>query len=436
MNNLLLFGAGRSSLYLIEYLQKWCFENQCALLVCDKDISYAKNNLQNQEGLTFTELDIFDQAKVEALVKESRMVISLLPAALHIHIAKLCLEYNKNLGTASYISEEMKALHQTAKDKGLVFLNECGLDPGIDHMSAMQMMDAIKTDGGVINSFESYCGGLTANESDGDNPWKYKFSWNPRNVVLAGAGAPAQFLHNNELKMVPYHQLFKHIETFEIEGAGTYEAYANRDSLKYMGLYNLEHVASMKRGTFRKKGYAAAWQVIVELGLTDDTTPLHLKAGTTLSQWLAAYLPDGHGDLKSEVKALTHCSDAEIEKLDWLGLFGNDALPITNGTSAQILEEILKPKWHLMPTDKDLIVMLHKIGYTQNGTQQWRSLHMTLEGLSETHTAMAKTVGLPLAIACKLILENKIEARGVLAPVTAEFYNPVLAELETFGICF
>ena len=191
MNNLLLFGAGRSSLYLIEYLQKWCIANQCALLICDKDISYAKNNLQNHEGLTFTELDIFDHSKVEALVKDSRMVISLLPAALHIHIAKLCLEHHKNLGTASYISDEMKALHQAAKDKGLIFLNECGLDPGIDHMSAMQMMDAIKADGGVMNSFESYCGGLVANESDGDNPWKYKFSWNPRNVVLAGAGAPA-----------------------------------------------------------------------------------------------------------------------------------------------------------------------------------------------------------------------------------------------------
>lgn len=436
MNNLLLFGAGRSSLYLIEYLQHWCNANSCSLLICDKDVSYVKQNIQNHDGLTFIELDIFDVAKVEALIQDSRMVISLLPAALHIHIAKLCLQHNKHLGTASYISDEMKALHLAAKDKGLIFLNECGLDPGIDHMSAMQMMDAIKAEGGVINSFESYCGGLVANASDGDNPWKYKFSWNPRNVVLAGAGAPAQFLHNNELKMVPYHQLFKHIETFDIAGAGTYEAYANRDSLKYMALYNLEQVASMKRGTFRKKGYAAAWQVLVELGLTDDTTPLHLKENTTLSQWLATYLPNGHGDLKAEVKTLTHCTDTEIEKLEWLGLFGHTILPITQGTSAQILEEILKPKWHLNATDKDLIVMLHKIGYMQNGAQQWRSVHMTLEGASETHTAMAKTVGLPLAIACKLILENKIEARGVLAPVTSEFYQPILAELETYGIQF
>ncbi|MDI1232955.1 MAG: saccharopine dehydrogenase C-terminal domain-containing protein, partial [bacterium] len=282
----------------------------------------------------------------------------------------------------------------------------------------------------------SYCGGLVANNSDGDNPWKYKFSWNPRNVVLAGAGAPALFLKNNELKLVPYHQLFKHIETFEIENAGSFEAYANRDSLKYMALYNLEQVSSMKRGTLRKKGYAAAWQVIVELGLTDDSIALQFSKGTTLSQWLATYLPNGHGDLKTELRLLTHCGEDEIAKLEWLGLFGHEKLPLISGTSAQILEEILKPKWHLSASDKDLIVMLHKIGYMQNGIQYWRSVHMTLEGESDTHTAMAKTVGLPLAIACKLILENKIQTKGVLAPVTEEFYEPVLKELENFGIYF
>ena len=364
------------------------------------------------------------------------MVISLLPAALHIHIAKLCLLHNKNMGTASYISDEMKGLNQEAISKGLIFLNECGLDPGIDHMSAMQMMDEIKADGGTITSFESYCGGLIANACDGDNPWKYKFTWNPRNVVLAGAGAPAQFLQNGQLKIVPYHQLFNHLEKFNIEGSGVYEAYPNRDSLKYRELYHLHDLDTMVRGTFRKEGYSKAWQALISLGLTDDTTTLYLKPGTSMKEWLSSYLKDGYSNIKNEVKVYTNCTDSEIKKLDWLGFFTEKPLPITTGTSAQILEEILKIKWKLEAEDKDLVVMLHKIGYTKNEESHHKIASMSIEGDSDTHTAMAKTVGLPLAIACKLILEGKIEGRGVLAPVSAEFYNPVLAELEGFGIRF
>ncbi|MES2617929.1 MAG: saccharopine dehydrogenase C-terminal domain-containing protein [Bacteroidota bacterium] len=436
MKNIVLFGAGRSSIYLVEYLQAWCVKNNYMLIIGDKDVQYVQDNVKEKDNLQFQTIDIFDHEKVEALIKISELVISLLPAALHMHIAHLCLDNHKHMATASYVSDEMKAIHDDAINKGLIFLNECGLDPGIDHMSAMQLMDNIKSKGGIINSFESYCGGLVANACDGDNPWKYKFSWNPRNVVVAGQGAPAQFLLDGQLKVLPYHQLFAYTKDFTIGNHGTFEAYPNRDSLKYRPLYGLDHIATMVRGTFRKQGYASAWQVLVVLGLTDDTTKLYYPQGTTMQQWLTTYMVHPYQDLKNAVKTATHCTDADIAKLEWLGLFGNEVLPLYEGTSAQILEEILKIKWLLLPNDRDMVVMLHKIGYQLNGENKAATSTLVIEGESNTHTAMAKTVGLPLAIACRLILENKISQRGVVVPVDCELYTPVLEELKGFGIHF
>jgi len=359
-----------------------------------------------------------------------------LPAALHIHIAKWCLQAHKHLATASYISDEMKALHSEAESKGLIFLNEIGLDPGIDHMSAMKMMDEIRAKGGVIDGFKSYCGGLVADEDDGENPWKYKFSWNPRNVVLAAQGAPAMFLEKGQLKLTPYHQVFAHPIKFDIPQYGQLEAYPNRDSLKYIELYHLHGVKDMVRGTFRKPGYCKAWQVFVDLGLCDDSQVLHLPANTTMSEWLGMYLPAGAGNLKSKLQAYTQCSEDAIEKIDYLGFFSEEQIPMLTGTSAQILEEVLKLKWKLEANDKDLVVMLHKIDYNLNGQAHTQIASMVLKGESNTHTAMAKTVGLPLAIGVKLILENKISEKGVLAPVFEDIYLPVLEELKGFGIDF
>jgi saccharopine dehydrogenase-like NADP-dependent oxidoreductase len=364
------------------------------------------------------------------------MVVSLLPAALHIHIAKWCLQAHKHLATASYISEEMKALHTEAESKGLVFLNEMGLDPGIDHMSAMKMMDEIRAKGGIISGFKSYCGGLVADEDDGENPWKYKFSWNPRNVVLAAQGGPAVFLEHGQLKLLPYHQVFAMPINYGIPNYGQLEAYPNRDSLKYIELYHLNGVKDMIRGTFRKPGYCKAWQVLVDLGLCDDSQVLHLPTNTTMSEWLGMYLPAGAGNLKSKLQAYTQCSEDAIEKIDYLGFFSEEQIPMLTGTSAQILEEVLKLKWKLEASDKDLVVMLHKIDYNLNGQAHTQIASMVLKGESNTHTAMAKTVGLPLAIGVKLILENKISEKGVLAPVFEDIYLPVLEELKGFGIDF
>ena len=436
VKQILVLGAGRSSLTLIEYLAKYADQEQYQLLVCDKDVQYASSHVKGYSSIRFVSIDIFDEAAVLPLIQNSSVVVSLLPAALHIHIAKWCLQAHKHLATASYISDEMKALHQEAESKGLIFLNEIGLDPGIDHMSAMKMMDEIRAKGGVIDGFKSYCGGLVADEDDGENPWKYKFSWNPRNVVLAAQGAPAMFLEQGQLKLTPYHQVFAHPLTFDIPQYGQLEAYPNRDSLKYIELYHLHGIKDMVRGTFRKPGYCKAWQVFVELGICDDSQALNLSSEMTMKDWLGMYLPSGQDSLESRLMQHTHCSEAEIEKLKYLGFFSNDLLPLLKGSSAQILEEVLKIKWKLEANDKDLVVMLHKIHYNLNGQAHTQIASMVLKGESNTHTAMAKTVGLPLAIGVKLILENKISKKGVLAPVFEDIYLPVLEELKSFGIDF
>jgi saccharopine dehydrogenase-like NADP-dependent oxidoreductase len=431
-----VFGAGRSSLYLIEYLGKYCASMELQLLVCDMDISYAREHARVHAGVEFMAMDIRDSEKLTGLVKNSVLVVSLLPATLHIEIAKTCLEYGKNLATASYISDEMKALDEEVKAAGLIFLNESGLDPGIDHLSAMQMMDDIRSEGGEITGFESYCGGLVADEDDGDNPWRYKFSWSPRNVVLAGQGPPAQYMQDKKLKLVPYHQVFRHVETFGIEGYRLLEGYPNRDSLKYIHLYGLQDISHMIRGTLRKQGYASAWQVFVNLGMTDDATVLEFSKGTTMSEWLNTFLPSSELNQRQNLQQYSGCSESDLGKIQWLGLFTDEKLPLLKGTSAQILEEILKQKWKLNSSDKDLVVMLHRIRYTRGGEGHLHQATMVLQGESNTHTAMAKTVGLPLAIACKLILEDRIKSRGVIAPVMKEIYEPVLTELGEYGISF
>jgi saccharopine dehydrogenase-like NADP-dependent oxidoreductase len=435
VKHVIVFGAGRSSLYLIEYLGEYCYVKGWQLLVCDKDTSYAKEYAKI-EGVEYVTLDIFDTEKVSGLIENSVMVVSLLPATLHIHIAKLCLQHKKHMATASYISEEMQNLDEGVKAAGLIFLNEVGLDPGIDHLSAMQMMDTIRQEGGEITGFESYCGGLVADENDGDNPWKYKFSWNPRNVILAGQGAPAQYLSDKKLKLLPYHQVFKHVETFGVEGYGVLEGYPNRDSLKYMKLYGLGDVSHMIRGTLRKLGYCKAWQVLIDLGMTDDSAVLEFDENTSLNTWFNTYLPTTGQDIWQNLRQYTGCSEAEVGKLIWLGLSSDEKLPLSKGTSAQILEEVLKNKWRLEAHDKDMVVMIHRIKYKKGDSTYVHLATMVLKGESNTHTAMAKTVGLPLAISCKLILENSITERGVLAPVTKDIYEPVLAELQSWGIGF
>jgi saccharopine dehydrogenase-like NADP-dependent oxidoreductase len=436
VNQILVFGAGRSSLFLIEILERYCQSHPFQLLVCDKDVAYAKANFVQSKNVTYQTLDIFNQDEVEALVQNSSLIVSMLPAALHINIAKLCLKHKKNLATASYVSDDMKALHQDVVSKGLVFLNEIGLDPGIDHMSAMQMMDAIKQKGGKIIGFKSFTGGLIADEDDGDNPWKYKFTWNPRNVVVAAQGPPATYLQDNHIKLMPYHKIFSESIDFSIPNYGTLEGYPNRDSLKYIELYGLHNIKTILRGTLRKPGFCSAWNVFVTLGMTDDSVQLKFPEHTTLNTWLKSYLPGEQTNQKEYIKSYCQCSDLDVQKLEWLGFFAEDKLPLCSGSSAQILEAVLTPKWKLQNDDKDLIVMLHEIEYELNGKSHTHTATLVLNGENSTRTAMAKTVGSPLALGCIQILEDKITQKGVLAPMSKEIYEPVLEQLHKLGIQF
>jgi saccharopine dehydrogenase-like NADP-dependent oxidoreductase len=363
-------------------------------------------------------------------------VISLIPASLHVLVAKLCLEKKKHLLTASYVSDEMKFFHKEAKAKGLLFMNECGLDPGIDHMSAMQVMDKIKSKGGRLTSFESFTGGLIAPETDVENPWRYKFTWNSRNVVMAGQST-AKYLQHGSYRFIPYQQLFQRIVSVSVPGYGEYEGYANRDSLKYIGTYGLEGIQTMLRGTLRNKGFCSAWNVFVQLGCCDDTYEMENVSEMTHRDFIDAFLPAHFSKtIQQKISEQIGVSTTghEVECLRWSGLFENEKIGLSKGTPAQILEHILNKKWKLNAGDKDLIVMWHRFIYEQDGKKKEIQASLIAKGDDSNFTAMAKTVGLPLAITAKLLMQNKIQQRGVAIPVTKEIYEPVLEELKSIGI--
>jgi len=439
MKNILLLGAGRSASTLIRYLAENATQNEWNVSIADAQQELVLSKIKPYPQLKGLVLDINNSENTQKLIAEQDIVISLLPPALHIQIARWCLELGRNLLTASYVSPEMRAMHQAVKEKGLLFLNEIGLDPGIDHLSAMKILDRIRLQGGKILSFKSFTGGLIAPESD-NNPWNYKFTWNPQNVVLAGQGV-AKYLEEGQIKYIPYQQLFRRIETIEIAGFGTFEGYANRDSLSYQQIYGLENIQTLLRGTLRKQGYCSAWDCFVQLGMTDNSTLLPTK-NLTHRKFLETFLPAKKAPLKEifiETLAIKPEMQADIlRKFDFLELFDEKPihLPQAEATPAQILQHILEQKWVLAPDDKDMIVMQHIVDYELDSKVKRITSELVVIGEDNLHTAMAKTVGLPLAIACKLVLEGKIQAKGVVVPVSQEFYEPILAELEQLGITF
>ena len=354
-------------------------------------------------------------------------------------VANDCIAFEKHLVTASYVSEEIKTLDQKAKEKGLVFMNEIGLDPGIDHMSAMQILDRIRDKGGNILLFESFTGGLVAPEND-TNLWNYKFTWNPRNVVLAGQGGAAKFLQEGTYKYIPYHKLFRRTEFFEIEGYGRFEGYANRNSLNYREAYGLQDVLTLYRGTMRRVGFSKAWNMFVQLGATDDSFTIENSEGMTYREFINSFLPYSPTDsveLKLRHYLKIEQDDIMWEKLLELNVFDNQkTVPLKNATPAQILQYILEDSWSLHEKDKDMIVMYHKFGYELNGKQYQIDANMVVKGESRSHTAMAKTVGLPVAIATLAILNKTITTPGVQIPLQKEVYEPILEALKNYGIVF
>jgi saccharopine dehydrogenase-like NADP-dependent oxidoreductase len=333
----------------------------------------------------------------------------------------------------------MQALNKEAKSKNLVFLNEIGVDPGIDHMSAMQVIDRIRESGGKLLLFESFTGGLMAPESD-TNLWNYKFTWNPRNVVLAGQGGAAKFLQESKFKYIPYHRLFRRTEFLEVDGYGRFEAYANRDSLKYKGVYGLDSIQTLYRGTIRRVGFSRAWQIFVILGLTDDSYTIADSENMSYRDFVNSFLPYSPTDsveLKLRYKLKIDQDDILWEKLEELDIFSAEKkVTLKNASPAQILQKILLDSWSLEPKDKDMIVMYHKFGYELNGEKHQIDATMVCTGDDQTFTAMAKTVGLPVGIATLAILNNKIKRYGVQIPINKDIYEPILSELESFGVIF
>lgn len=439
MRVILILGAGRSASSLIQYLLSKSIEEDLHLVIGDLSLHLAQKKTKNHPNATAIALDIFDANQRQEAIQKADIVISMLPAHLHIEIARDCVLYKKNMVTASYISDEMQQLDLAVKENNLIFMNEVGLDPGIDHMSAMKVIDEIKDKGGKMLLFESFCGGLVAPESD-TNLWNYKFTWAPRNVVLAGQGGCAKFIQEGTYKYIPYCNLFRRTEFLEVEGYGRFEGYSNRDSLKYKSVYGLDDILTLYRGTIRRVGFSKAWNMFVQLGMTDDGYIMEDSENMSYRQFVNSFLPYHPTDsveIKTRLILKIDQDDMMWDKLLELDLFNGDKkVALKNATPAQILEKILSDKWTLEADDKDMIVMYHKFGYELEGVKKQIDSKMVCIGEDQTYTAMAKTVGLPVAMATLLILNGKINTHGVQRPILKEVYVPILRELEEYGVIF
>ncbi len=441
MNNILILGAGRSSSALIRYVLDQAKSHNWHVTVADADPQVATKKVNGHPNGLAVWLDVMKVNDRRDLINRADLVISLLPAHLHIDVATDCIQLNKHLITASYVSKDIYKLSDDFRHKELIFMGELGLDPGIDHMSAMKTIDEIKGIGGKLMAFRSNAGGLVAPEYLEKNPWRYKFTWNPRNVVKAGQGT-AQYLEDDKFKYIPYNRLFKEYKLVNIPGFDEpFEVYANRESLLYREAYGLGDIPNLYRGTIRYRGFCDAWNALIKIGLTDGSYPIMDSEKLSYHELMEAYLSvdnkpglsvkDRVGELLGE-----RPFSPVMKKLDWLGLFSKKKITLAKATPALILEELLLKKWQLEQNDRDLIIMQHEFDFELNGKKKRRYSSMLLYGNNADDTAIAQTVGLPLGIFAKLVMTGKITSRGVNIPVSKEAYEPVLKELEDYGIKF
>ena len=432
MKTVLLFGAGKSATVLIEYLLQEANLYDWHLTVVDEDRSLALSKLGDSsrgEALSFNVQDPEARAKV---IRQADLVISLLPPHLHIEVALDCLDLGKHLLTASYLTEEIKKYADQIEAKGVLFLYEMGLDPGIDHISAMSLIDSIREKGGEITSFISHCGGLVAPESD-NNPWNYKISWNPRNVVTAGRDG-ARFKQKGQILELSQREIFSALRMVNINGAGDYAWYPNRDSLSYTTLYGLEQTSNFIRTTLRHPAYLSGWKNLLELELTNDEPLYHLFHPTLKEAYQYHF---ERSDKSSLLQQLLSEDKVFAGQINYLGYQDEiTVLPYESFSPALLLQFSLEKKLALSSEDKDMIVMLHEISYLQQGKRYETKSSLVVKGNDALHTAMAKTVGLPLGIMASLLLREKIKLTGLKVPIEKEIYQPVLAELEKEGIRF
>ena len=437
MKKILVFGAGRSAVTLISYLLENSIVNNWQVIVADSSIELAAKAIDNHKNGKAIFLNVNNKSKREDQINKADIIISMLPASLHIIVARDCVRLKKNLVTASYVSSDIADLDESAKQAGIILLNEIGLDPGIDHMSAMQVIDNIKDNGGVLLSFKSFCGGLVHPDYD-NNPWNYKFTWNPRNVVLAGQGT-AQYIKQGKYKYIPYTKLFERIEDLNVLDAGKFEGYANRDSLVYRSAYGLDDIPTLFRGTLRRKGFCKAWNMFVQLGMTDDTYIVENSENLTYREFINSFFPyNSRCSVEEKFCSYLNLSQEseEFKKIAWLGVFTDRIIGLKDVSPAQILQKICEEKWMLGAKDKDMVVMQHQFKYVLGSKQYKLNSSLLVFGDDHRYTSMAKTVGLPVAIAAKLILSGEIKSTGVKIPTNKDIYIPVLKELADNGINF
>lgn len=438
MKTILILGAGLSASSVIRYLLQHADKYDWNLRIIDHNKSLVEKKINGHKRAIALDFNALDSNQRRPEIGHADLVISMLPARFHVEVAKDCIELKTNLITPSYISAEMKSFHEEAKSKGIIIMNEIGVDPGIDHMSAMKIIDEIRHRGGEVTSFKSFCGGLIAPESD-NNPWHYKFTWNPRNVILAGQGGAASFIHNGEYKYIPYNRLFERLDRIDVAGFGKFEGYPNRDSLSYRETYGLEHIPTLYRGTLRRPNYCKGFHVFAELGMTDDSYVLFQSEKLTPRAFLNAFLPYRKGISVEEKFKIFLREDRMYlyDQFEWLGIFEKDeSFGIPNASPAQLLEKLMVRKMSLENNDKDMLVMYHEFEFQLKEVKRKIVSSMINIGEDEIYTAMSNTVGLPVAICAKMILTEQIQEKGVTLPVNKSVYEPILEELKSFDIIF
>lgn len=416
---------------LVDYLLS---QPQYHLCVATRTVSKAEKLVGGNPHGEALAVDISDTTELRELVKTSDIVVSMVPYTYHVDVARLCIEYGTDFVSTSYVSPEMKALDTAAREAGVILLNEVGLDPGIDHMSAMRIIHKVKDAGGEIESFTSFCGGLPAPEAN-DNPFGYKFSWSPRGVILAGK-REAQFLKDGGIVRIAPEDLFKEYWMARIDGLGEFESYPNGNSLPYIQTYDIPETQTLLRGTYRYPGWCDTWVAIKKLGLLDENeTNL---TGSTFSSIAASSANCKKDNLRSGVSEFLGIpQDSKIiDRLEWLGLFSNEQAPLDKGSRLDILAARLLEKLVYAPGERDMIILRHDFVAKYSDRKEKIVSTFVGYGVAGEITAMAKTVGLPAAIASRMVLEGKITEKGVHIPVIPDIYEPLLEELETVGIFF
>ncbi len=429
MKKALVLGAGLVAKPLVKYL----LNSEYRVEVASRTVSKAESLIQGHPNGSAVQLDVNDKMRLKDLIKNSDIVISLLPYIHHVTVAEICIQEKKNMVTASYVSDKMQGLNESAVNAGIIILNETGLDPGIDHMSAMKIIHRVKENGGRITSFCSYCGGLPAPEAN-TNPFGYKFSWSPRGVVLA-AKNNAKYLKDGKEVFVPSEELFDNYSIIKIPGLGDFEAYPNRDSLPYIEKYGINRTETMFRGTLRNLGWCKTWKKIVELGFLNEKT-MDLS-GLSFRAFVGKLINKNEDTKKKVAEYLKIDENSEIMKrFEWLGLLSDEKLPAIHGSALDVLSAQLLKKLQYENNERDMVVLHHEFIAEYESKKEKINSTLIDFGIPDGDSSMARTVGLPAAISTRLILEGKIDAKGVQIPIIPEIYKPILNELEKLGITF